>query len=139
LAVGKNLPAVCANPDYIVQTPSGDGVAFMPGKIAQRYEELGGTCTTFGKPGIEHFEACITKLDGIEKHRVAHVGDSLHHDIAGAANANIPCIFVTSGIHKLELGTAFGELPPQEKLEEVMTNEIGTKIRPTHVVPAFKM
>ena len=135
--VARNLPAVCANPDFVVQTPSGDGVAYMPGKIAARYETLGGSCETFGKPAVEHFEACIRTL-GLDKSRVAHVGDSLHHDIAGAVRAGIPSVFVTSGIHKNDFGTNFGELPAPDVLEALMEKE-GGDIRPTHVVPAFRL
>ncbi|KAL3915617.1 MAG: hypothetical protein SGILL_005563 [Bacillariaceae sp.] len=134
----RDLPAVCANPDFVVQLPSGDGVAYMPGKLAERYQELGGKCTTFGKPDVEHFEACIRKL-GLEKERVAHVGDSLHHDIAGASRAGVPVVFVTSGIHKRELGTKFGELPTVDKLQTLIENECEDVIRPTHVVPAFRL
>jgi ribonucleotide monophosphatase NagD (HAD superfamily) len=134
----QNLPAVCANPDFVVQTPSGDGVNYMPGRLAARYQELGGTCTTFGKPDVEHFEACIRKL-GLPKDRVAHVGDSLHHDIAGASRAGVPCVFVTSGIHKNDLGTDFGELPALERLQKLIDHECDADVRPTHVVPAFKL
>lgn len=133
----RNLPAVCANPDNVVQLPSGDGVAHMPGKLASRYQSLGGSCTTFGKPAVEHFLACIRKL-GLDKSRVAHVGDSLHHDIEGADKAGIPNVFVTSGIHKGDFGTEYGELPSDEVLEEFMKKEGGT-LRPTHVVPAFRL
>ena len=135
--VARNIPAVCANPDFVVQMPSGDGVAYMPGKIAARYEALGGSCRTFGKPEVEHFEACIRTL-GLDKSRVAHVGDSLHHDIAGAVSAGIPNVFVTSGIHKNDFGTGFGELPAPDVLEALMEKE-GGDIRPTHVVPAFRL
>ena len=133
--LGRKLPAVCANPDYVVQTPSGDGVAHMPGRMAQRYLDLGGSCQIFGKPDVEHFEACIRKL-GIEKDRVAHVGDSLHHDISGAVKAGIPNVFVTSGIHKQQLNTKFGELPEMDTLEKLFVEE---SIEPTHVVPAFRL
>jgi ribonucleotide monophosphatase NagD (HAD superfamily) len=131
----RKLPAVCANPDFVVQTPSG-GTAYMPGRIASRYEEMGGTCTTFGKPHVEHFQACIDSL-GIDKSRVAHVGDSLHHDIAGAAAAGVPNIFVTSGIHAKELGTSFGDLPERDCLESLF--EEYDSVEPTHVVPAFRL
>jgi ribonucleotide monophosphatase NagD (HAD superfamily) len=43
----RNLPMVCANADFVVQTPTG-GVAHMPGKIAQRYQDLGGQAVVFG-------------------------------------------------------------------------------------------
>jgi HAD superfamily hydrolase (TIGR01450 family) len=133
--IDRKLPAVCANPDFVVQTPSG-GTAYMPGRIASRYEEMGGTCTTFGKPHVEHFQACIDRL-GIDKSRVAHVGDSLHHDIAGAAAAGIPNILVTSGIHAKDLGTSFGDLPDRDSLESLF--EEYDFVQPTHVVPAFRL
>jgi ribonucleotide monophosphatase NagD (HAD superfamily) len=134
----SNLPAVCANPDFVVQTPAGDGVNYMPGKLAARYQELGGECMTFGKPAVEHFEACITKL-GLDKRRVCHVGDSLHHDIAGACRAGIPSVFVTSGIHKSDLGTEFGDLPSTEALEKLVESVCEDDVSPTHVVPAFRL
>jgi ribonucleotide monophosphatase NagD (HAD superfamily) len=133
------LPMICANPDQIVVTPS-NGKAFMPGRIASRYIELGGNCRIFGKPDVEHFDACIRKLN-IPKHRVAHVGDSLHHDIAGANAANIPSIFVTSGIHASQLfdttSPSFGEMPDHQSLYKLFNDE--GSIYPTHVVPAFRL
>lgn len=45
--IQKGLPMVCANADFVVQTPTG-GVAHMPGKIAQRYQDLGGQAVVFG-------------------------------------------------------------------------------------------
>lgn len=131
----RNLPMVCANPDEIVVTPSG-GTAHMPGRIAQRYQELGGNCRIFGKPDSEHFEACLSQLQ-VEKDRVAHVGDSLHHDIAGAVAAGIPSVFVTSGIHASQLGTTFGVLPETDTLAWLFDAE--GSIYPTHVVSAFRL
>ncbi|KAG7372580.1 HAD-like domain containing protein [Nitzschia inconspicua] len=135
----KNLPGVCANPDFVVQTPAGDGVHYMPGMLAARYQELGGHCQMFGKPGSEHFEACLAKLGLHDKQRVCHVGDSLHHDIAGASRAGIPSVLVTSGIHKTELGTKFGALPTLEVLDELLQKECDDDVRPSHVVPAFRL
>ena len=135
------IPAVCANPDIIVQTPAGDGgVSYMPGGLAERYvTKFGGQCRTFGKPSVDHFEACLRKLGNhnISKHRVAHVGDSLHHDISGAMAAGIPNIFVTSGIHRQQFGTQFGELPGEDILNQVLEEE--GNIQPTHIVPAFRL
>lgn len=131
--VERRLPAVCANPDYVVQTPSG-GKAYMPGHIAERYQRMGGKCVIFGKPHREHFEACIERL-GLDRSRVAHVGDSLHHDVAGASAAGIPSVFVTSGIHASELGVQFGETPSMSALEDLF--RMNGNIIPTHVVPAL--
>lgn len=133
--MNRNLPAVCANPDRIVQTPSG-GTNYMPGTIAKRYQDMGATNVRwFGKPQPEHFESCL-EVFGLPRDRVAHVGDSLHHDIAGANTAGIPSIFISSGIHATQLQAAFGELPDQELLEKLFAEEGG--IVPSHVVPAFR-
>jgi len=130
----RNLPCICANPDHIVQTPTG-GTAYMPGAIAQRYQDMGGSVQWFGKPQPTHFLACLDVL-GLPADRVAHVGDSLHHDISGANQAGISNIFVTSGIHRSDLNVKFGELPKQEQLQDLFDREGG--IIPTHVVPAFR-
>ena len=145
-----NLPLICANPDKIVVTPT-NGKAYMPGKIVQRYQELGGTnCRLFGKPNVEHFEACIRKLQSsssgidITKDRVAHVGDSLYHDILGANNAGIPSIFITSGIHASQLtdinsGLIDSELSNDQYGKLYNLFEAEGSIYPTHVVPLFRL
>jgi len=135
--LSRNIPCVCANPDLIVQTPSG-GKAYMPGNIAQRYQDMGGTVHWFGKPQAEHFLACLQSLD-MPADRVCHVGDSLHHDIAGAVSAAIPSIFVAStGIHLSDFTSAkFGELPRKEELDDLIEKEGGNV--PTHVIPAFRL
>jgi ribonucleotide monophosphatase NagD (HAD superfamily) len=147
--LGQNLSAVCANPDLVVQTPTG-GMAYMPGRLAQRYAELAAnrddvSCRVFGKPNPEHFHACVRQLQRQQQEasleqpplRIAHVGDSLHHDIHGANQAGIASIFVTSGIHQSEVATTFGELPSQERLQQLFQTQGG--VTPTHVVPAFRL
>ena len=147
-----NLPLICANPDEIVVTPT-NGKAFMPGRIAQRYQELGGThCRLFGKPNVEHFEACLRQFqscsDGaITKDRVAHVGDSLHHDILGANRAKIPSVFITSGIHASQLSDIWAPIDSvlskdkSDDQKRALNNlfEAEGCIYPTHVVPAFRL
>jgi HAD superfamily hydrolase (TIGR01450 family) len=131
----RNLPLICANPDFVVMYSDG-AFKHMPGKIAKRYEESGGETTYFGKPHAAHFEACIREL-GLDRERVAHVGDSLHHDIAGANNANVPSIFVCGGIHKNELGGMSEDgLPDEEFLNALFEKE---NTVPTHVVPMFRL
>ncbi|KAK1734458.1 haloacid dehalogenase family hydrolase [Skeletonema marinoi] len=108
-AAKKGLPMICANPDLIVGFPNGV-VGNMPGKIANRYETMmGGKVHNFGKPNPRHFHSCLEnlgmKFDVNSKiGGVAHVGDSLHHDVVGANAAGIDSIFVLGGIHAKELG-----------------------------------
>ena len=114
----RRLPMVCANPDLYVTL--GDGSrGHMPGLIASRYEELllalpadnnsGGResgetgaagsslVTYYGKPYAAAFDACISRVraDVGASARILHVGDSLAHDVAGAAAAGIDSLFVT--------------------------------------------
>mmetsp|Transcript_27336 Transcript_27336/g.33519 ORF Transcript_27336/g.33519 Transcript_27336/m.33519 type:complete len:323 (-) Transcript_27336:152-1120(-) len=131
----RNLPMVCANPDFIMVKPDGSK-GHMPGKIGQRYESMGGKCEYFGKPHVPHFEACLRDL-GLDRNRVAHVGDSLHHDVAGANNSGIASIFVTGGIHSEDLGSPeLGALPTNEALQKLFKKEGQT---PTHVIPLLRL
>jgi len=129
----RKLPMICANPDFIMVRPDGK-IGNMPGKIAQRYEKMGGACTSFGKPYVPHFEACLREL-GLPKDRVAHVGDSLHHDVAGANDTGIASVFVTGGVHCKELGSPLNVMPPDSALEALFERHSQT---PTHVVPMFR-
>jgi HAD superfamily hydrolase (TIGR01459 family) len=128
----RKLPLVCANPDFIVRMAD-ESIAHMPGKIGRFYEDLGGDVTYFGKPHPQHFQTCLSKLN-LNASEVAHVGDSLDHDVAGALGANIDCIFVTSGIHCDELNSAYGELPSRQELEQLFGEY---NISPTHVIASF--
>jgi ribonucleotide monophosphatase NagD (HAD superfamily) len=131
----RKVPMVCANPDFIMARPDGT-TAYMPGTIAKRYRELGGSVTSFGKPDKEHFEACIRQLN-LPADRVVHVGDSLHHDVAGANAAGIASVFVVGGVHREELGlAAAGDMPTRKQLCELFERHGQT---PTHVVPMLQM
>jgi len=150
VCLNRDLPMVCCNPDFVVKLSSGD-LAHMPGKIARRYEEMGGKVASFGKPHVSHFEACLRELGAAEngRSRVVHVGDSLHHDVAGANAAGIDCVFVTGGIHHddlMGLGesmtkaeremTPVGIMPEKEALAALFKRE---GIVPKLVVPMFQM
>lgn len=135
--LGRNIPIICANPDYIMVKPNGS-IGYMPGTISKRYEELGGECISFGKPHVPHFEACLQYLD-LSKDKVAHVGDSLQHDVKGANDSGIDSIFVTGGIHRTELSGGgcceLGDVPNKNDLKKLFKKH--SQI-PTHVVPMFR-
>ena len=133
LAAARNIPMVCANPDFLSVRPDRT-ILHMPVKIARRHEEIGGSVTSFGKPHKEHFEACIEQLD-LPREKIVHIGDSLHHDVAGANSAGIDCVFVAGGVHREELGCELGSLPTQEALAKLFTKYSET---PSHVVPMLE-
>ena len=92
--------------DRTVTLPDG-GKGFMPGVIANAYEQLGGAVTYYGKPHAPAFDAALRMLGpDVEPARVLHVGDSLLHDVAGANAAGIHSLFIGGGIHASELGIA---------------------------------
>jgi ribonucleotide monophosphatase NagD (HAD superfamily) len=128
----RQVPMICANPDFMARFAD-NSIGYMPGTMARYYEDMGGKVTYFGKPYPEHFEASLQKL-GIDKSKVAHVGDSLYHDIAGANAAGIDSVFVSSGIHADELNISYGESPNLDALKKLFEKE---KVSPTHVVSAF--
>jgi ribonucleotide monophosphatase NagD (HAD superfamily) len=132
--IARSLDMVCANPDNVVVKPDAS-LAHMPGTIAKAYLDMGGTGKIFGKPQVEHFEACLDQL-GLDKDRVAHVGDSLHHDVAGATACGIASVFITSGIHANALGTSFGQTVDENILKQLLQRE---SIVPTHVMSAFRL
>ncbi|KAG7357791.1 HAD-superfamily hydrolase [Nitzschia inconspicua] len=130
----RQLPMICANPDFVMVRPDGS-IGHMHGKIADRYENhYGGHVISFGKPHKEHFQACLEKLQ-LPKHKVAHVGDSLVHDVAGANATGVASIFITSGIHRQELQVELGEMPTTDALETLFEKNSQT---PTHVMPLFR-
>jgi len=131
-ARARDLPMVCANPDLVSVTPQGD-LVICPGTVARRYEAIGGFVRWHGKPDVAVYETCRALYP--EVRRPLGIGDSLHHDIAGAAAAGIDSVFVAGGIHAAALGIAWGEAPAEARLEALFA-EIGQ--RPDYVVPTFR-
>ncbi len=84
-AARLGLPAVCLNPDRKMLTPT--GLQFGTGRIAETYQALGGEVAWVGKPYQDVYEAVLSALGAPDRARVAGVGDSVEHDIAGAKTA----------------------------------------------------
>ena len=132
--IDRNIPLLCIDPDMKTVNPDGS-IFYMPGTVAQRYEQLGGKSIYFGKPSPVGFEECVQRL-GLDKSRIVHVGDSLHHDVAGARAAGLACALVLGGVHRPELGHNLGQLASRDKLQALFQKEGQT---PTHVAPLFQL
>ena len=100
--LARGLPMVCGNPDRYRVHADGD-LHEAPGQIAFVYEEMGGTVHYHGKPHARIYRTCMQLL-GLAPERVLAVGDSLEHDVAGAAGAGIDAAFIAGGIHRGEVG-----------------------------------
>jgi len=108
-AAARALPMVCGNPDF--SRVARDGALFeAPGLLARRYQELGGEVRWHGKPYERIYHTCLRGLS-CARARTAAVGDSLHHDVRGAAGVGLASVLVASGVHRAELGIAPGENP----------------------------
>jgi HAD superfamily hydrolase (TIGR01459 family) len=119
--IERNITVVCANQDYTAMQATGR--AYMPGMILKEYITMGGNnYISFGKPNKdffvhavelarasyskkkESFSGSSTVFNKTRPFRVLHIGDSLHHDIAGAHSAGIDSLMITKhGVHRTEL------------------------------------
>jgi len=111
----RGVPLLCCNSDLVALSPGGARWT-MPGVVAARYEALGGPVSHFGKPTAPPFRlareialaagGAAAASDGYvagssRPLRICHVGDSLHHDVAGAHAAGVASAFVVeTGIHR---------------------------------------
>ncbi len=100
IGLDKGLPMVCANPDRVAVQPDGN-LRLCPGAVADLYEELGGTVRWHGKPRAEIYRACEEIAGGWGS--CLGVGDSMIHDIQGAADFGLDSLFIAGGIHKDDL------------------------------------
>lgn len=98
-AIRRRLKAICANPDS--RALMGNNYVHGPGLIARRYEDFGGVVHYIGKPHRPIFRHCIRLLQEQEIYpgETVMIGDTMAHDILGAASMNIDTCLVKSGIH----------------------------------------
>ncbi len=95
-AARRGVPAYCTNPDIQMLTPN--GLRFGAGAIASSYVELGGAVTWIGKPYPAIYAAARTLVPDIPADRILCIGDSIEHDIGGAAQAGLASCLVRTGI-----------------------------------------
>jgi HAD superfamily hydrolase (TIGR01459 family) len=98
-AIRKRLKAICANPDS--RGLIGNNYVLGPGMIARRYEDFGGVVHYIGKPHKPIFQHCVKLLQAKEIYpgQTVMVGDTMAHDILGAAAMDIDTCLVKNGIH----------------------------------------
>lgn len=96
-AAARDVTCICTNPDMTMMTS--DGKRFGAGKIANLYEELGGSVHWIGKPHKMIYEAALALLGDTDRTRIMCIGDSPVHDIAGGQAAGLQTALVRTGIH----------------------------------------
>jgi HAD superfamily hydrolase (TIGR01459 family) len=96
-AAHRAVPCLCTNPDRVMLTPSGQ--KFGAGRIAELYVSMGGQVTFVGKPYPAIYQAALSAMKAPDISRVICIGDSVEHDIVGAAAAGLKSVLVRTGIH----------------------------------------
>lgn len=96
-AAAAGTPCICSNPDTTMVTAAEP--AFGAGAIADLYEELGGRVLRIGKPDGTIYRFALAALGAAADGRAVGVGDSLHHDVAGANGVGLHSALVRSGVH----------------------------------------
>ena len=95
-AAKAGVPALVSNPDKLMLTSA--GLQPAPGAIAEVYEQLGGTVRFIGKPYPDIYRYALALAPAIPPSRVLAIGDSVEHDIAGAAAMGLASLLVRTGI-----------------------------------------
>lgn len=98
------LPMLCANPDRVAIR--GGVMGISAGAIAYQYEQMGGKVVYFGKPHLPIYQRCFKLFPQIDRSAFVMLGDGLPTDIRGANQAGIDSVFLSSGIHQVELSGA---------------------------------
>lgn len=126
-ALERDLPLTCANPDKVSVQPDGS-LKICPGAIAAMYEDMGGRVKWHGKPQQNAYDM-IRQTADVSGPGLG-IGDSLAHDIAGAAGAEMDGLFITRGIHRTDL--------PDPPTSETVA-ELGTRHQavPSHFIESF--
>ncbi|TAN48214.1 MAG: TIGR01459 family HAD-type hydrolase [Rhodospirillales bacterium] len=131
-AARRRLPMICANPDITVIRL---GVPVVcAGALAERYRELGGHVAERGKPDPAIYPVCLELLGLKPGQKALAIGDGLHTDILGANAAGIDSALVAGGIHRAELGLAWGASPSAQGIEKLLAVHQGN---PLYVLPTF--
>jgi HAD superfamily hydrolase (TIGR01459 family) len=129
--IARGLPMVCANPDTIRLLP--EGTTEAQGALARRYEALGGEVFYHGKPYPAIYASCFDAL-GCPSNKVIAIGDSVDHDILGAARVGIRSALIPGGVHASHLDIAWGQLPTPERWRSFAAAAVA---QPDYLLAAF--
>ncbi|MAZ02243.1 MAG: TIGR01459 family HAD-type hydrolase [Sneathiella sp.] len=89
-------PFIIGNPDLVA--PREEGLSLEPGYFAHAIaDETGSEPAFYGKPFEDVFDCALGAADlaGVDRSRIAMVGDTLHTDILGGAAAGLRTVLVT--------------------------------------------
>ena len=116
-AIDRQLTLICTNPDRV--SPGRDRLLPSPGGLADQFVESGGSVIWYGKPYRRIFEAVGRHFPDTDPQQFLMVGDSMEHDVAGAAEAGWSTVLVRGGIHRDEFNSSNGAGSIHESLSRL--------------------
>lgn len=133
IALDRNVPMICANPDLVVSI--GDQIHTCAGTYADWYADNGGTVSYHGKPHEPVYEEALEFFGNIDKTKILAVGDALKTDIQGANRFGIDSIFNLTGIHWEEVQLdRQAKTIDEEKLKDAIDKQ---PYRPRYILCGF--
>jgi ribonucleotide monophosphatase NagD (HAD superfamily) len=106
-----------------------------PGTVARHYEGLGGRVFYVGKPHRPIYELCLEALGNPPQAGIVAIGDSVEHDIAGAAGVMLDTALVMDGIHGPGFDLAGGFEANRRAVDQL---EATFGVRPRWLLPNFR-
>lgn len=131
-AAKLKIPMICTNPDRMAVHGNHD--RYCAGFISEKYEQLGGTVTYYGKPYLDIYTQAITMLTTAgnpQRNRILMIGDTMETDILGAKNADIKSALVLTGNTGNLLQTKYRNLSRTDGLKQLFTEH---NITPDHII-----
>ncbi len=124
----RQLPMICANPDTLVV--EGDQVFYGPGRVALRYEDMGGKVHFIGKPHSAVFAHALSLVPNAVEGTTIMIGDTMEHDIKGGHNMGFATCLTVTGAHAQTFAGVSHETACQ-----ALSEEFG--LTPSYVVDKF--
>lgn len=116
------LPVICANADVYVYEEK--ILKWRAGALAQRYEEMGGEVSYYGKPYPQVYERVLNQWSFMKKKDILCVGDSLTTDIAGAQSQGLASLLMVGPLCFHELGLEGDLFSSHEDLQEKISAKL---------------
>lgn len=129
----QGLPLICSNPDR--RSPRSGGTVISPGALADRFAGRGGHVVWYGKPEPAIFRSVLRDCQNTPRDRILMVGDSLEHDVAGAAGLGISSLFVRGGLHAADFIEGADEATVQAAIDRLVSGRHA--VTPDLSVPLF--
>lgn len=135
-AIQRRLKAFCPVPPYL--SMMGANIMTGPMLLARRYGDSGGIVNYIGKPRPLIFKYCVEILrqkDIYPSHTVM-VGDTMAHDMIGAAEMDIDTCLTKSGLHAANFAHCENPKEVWAALKNLMA--ISNNVMPKYLVDEVK-